>query len=310
VDGTVRLWEENQSAESTSYGHSQPVRCLALSPQGTRLASGSDNGQIILWDPQTGDDVTKCAGHLGGITSLAFSHDGKFLLAGDQRHDIKLWDAATGKELAGVTAGGTPAKVGFLDKDRAIVAWTGNAEVFLWPFANQPVPSVKADSMQSFIGTDQHPNALSIAGNRIFLGTIDGNTKVWRVSADLKGESPQTIPCFNEAIYGQTVNFAGSRLLSLNPDSQLKWIDVEKKQPLQTWKGRPARPMCFAVHPDRDLALVGFESNEVVLWNPATGQELRTWKFRGPITDLVIAPNGKQAFAAAQNAVIYRLDLP
>ena len=37
-----------------STGHTERVRAVALSPDGTRLATASDDGTVRLWDPATG----------------------------------------------------------------------------------------------------------------------------------------------------------------------------------------------------------------------------------------------------------------
>jgi hypothetical protein len=102
----------------------------------------------------------------------------------------------------------------------------------------------------------------------------------------------------------------GRRLLSVNAESLFKWWDAGEKKELKSWTGRPAKPIKLALHPSSNLALISFQSNELVLWDAAAGKELRSWKFRGPIHDLVFAPEVKRAFAASNSGVIYQLDLP
>jgi WD40 repeat protein len=62
------LWSQSQGQqEKTLLGHSESVTCLAYSPDGTMLASGSSDLNVKLWNPGTGALITTCTGHTGGV---------------------------------------------------------------------------------------------------------------------------------------------------------------------------------------------------------------------------------------------------
>src|SRR5262249_37379593 len=75
------------------------VSSVACSPDGKRLATGSWDRTVKLWDAATGQELLTLKGHSEAILSVAFSPDGKRLATGSQDQTVKLWDAATGQEL-------------------------------------------------------------------------------------------------------------------------------------------------------------------------------------------------------------------
>jgi hypothetical protein len=77
-------------------GHSSPVTCLAFSPDGTRLATGSlRESDVKLWETRIGQELLTLRGHTAGILSVAFSCDGMRLASSSGAdRSIKLWNAA------------------------------------------------------------------------------------------------------------------------------------------------------------------------------------------------------------------------
>ena len=80
-------------------GHTLPVLCVAFSPNGKVLASGSRDNTIKLWDTASGALRRTLSGQKGIIMSVAFSPDGKVLASGGSDAAIRFWDAATGAML-------------------------------------------------------------------------------------------------------------------------------------------------------------------------------------------------------------------
>jgi WD40 repeat protein/tRNA A-37 threonylcarbamoyl transferase component Bud32 len=79
----VELWDVEKRAAVTRFeGHSRPVYALALSPDGSRLATGGGDRTVKVWDTATGQELLTLVGHAKAVTVVAFGGAGRRLLTG------------------------------------------------------------------------------------------------------------------------------------------------------------------------------------------------------------------------------------
>jgi WD40 repeat protein len=103
-DKTLRLWRVADGGLIAELnGHKDKVIRVAINPIDGRIASGSEDGEIRLWDGNTGRYLRTLGDQRTRVGKLVFSPDGQWLLStcawGHPCHD-RVWDVATGRELA------------------------------------------------------------------------------------------------------------------------------------------------------------------------------------------------------------------
>ena len=108
-DGQVLaiLWENNamlvdvQSRKRLHLleGHQNTVKCVALSPDGRSLVTGSHDRTIRIWDIRTGKTRHVIAAHRDKISALAVAPDGRTIASGDHQGTIAFSHLETGQFL-------------------------------------------------------------------------------------------------------------------------------------------------------------------------------------------------------------------
>ena len=88
--GDINIWNvQTGTLEATLKGHTAKVQVIAFSPDGSTLASGSDDHTARLWDVATGQERIAFRETIG-ISGLAFSPDGSTLITGDRKGTVSL----------------------------------------------------------------------------------------------------------------------------------------------------------------------------------------------------------------------------
>ena len=92
INRNTGSWE----LETTLSGHNGAVTCLCFSPSGDRLASGSQDTDLVIWDVSSETGLFKLRGHKGQVTDLAFidadDSSASYLVSTSKDEHIKVWD--------------------------------------------------------------------------------------------------------------------------------------------------------------------------------------------------------------------------
>lgn len=88
----VKLWDAKTQKVLFSFNHPQ-TSCLVFSSDSKKLATGSWDSAVVLWDVVSGKALKRFHGHTAQIYSVSFHPQGKILASGGRDGTVKIWNA-------------------------------------------------------------------------------------------------------------------------------------------------------------------------------------------------------------------------
>ncbi len=111
-------------------------KSTAISNDSRFIAGGGYNGNVAVWNINSGTQIFTIKAHAGAVNSVALSADGNTLISGGIDKIVRLWDVKTGIERAAFASDGPVESVIFSHMtDRIAVGSSGNngGKIYLIP---------------------------------------------------------------------------------------------------------------------------------------------------------------------------------
>jgi len=351
-DGNVLLMGESnhhvQAVDITSgdtildipQAHPEPITCVAWSPNGFVIASGSGfaGGPIRLWDAASGKPLGALEGHTSWISRLVFSVDGRRLYSASADQTVRIWDV--GQRRCSATLRGSSDEVWglALSPDGATLASSGrDGIVAFWdahPRAEEAQPklitlgefaqpafapggrilAIPRAGIVSLLDTDTwaeteqiHAVGIDISavayspdGTLLVSGSRSGIIRVWSCA-----EHRLLCNLSDANAPGRLLRFRGDgrRLLSVDAQGKAIWWDTYTWEVVRTFTLSPF--LSAAVSPDGCRLIVG--DAEAVRWlNAETGESLATASanHRHRVMSVAFSDDGSQAASTALDGTV------
>ena len=264
-------------------GHTQDVERIVVTPDATRIATGSDDGNVRWWNLATGTSI-ELAGHTGPIETMVMSSDAKSLATAGTDDLIWLWDlhAGTGRKLAGHT--GALRGVAFSPDNKQLASTGDDGALWLWDVASGTGRKLYQHhhALRPLVWFDDHT---------IIVGSFDG----------MLGRFDTAIPP------APAVPPPGKPKPKPRPRPRRIAKKTPPKPGFVTGAMMPAQRAeirCLALSPDRTYLVVGDEDGLATLWS-ADGKRVRTLgRHTDLVRDLIFTPDGTRVISAGGDAIV------
>jgi hypothetical protein len=248
--------------------HANYVTSVAVAPDGTWLASGSDDKTVRIWDAATGQQRTVLTGHTGGVTALAIAPDGTWLASGSEDKTVRIWDAATGQQrtvLTGPISGVTALAIAPDGTWLAIALLDGTVRQWLLTVSRGGILHTA------------YVRAVAISPDGTWLATLSDDWTMQTCDLVVAENPIVSFPTPTGGVH--------SRLMY--PDG--KWLTTESHRPFPP--GLTSGVTAVAIAPDGTWLAAASLDRMVRIWNPAARQQrVISTGHTGGVTALAIAP--------------------
>lgn len=308
----IKLWDvANGWALRTLRGHDDGVNTLAFSPDGRFLASGDEEGDVILWTMNNSVENRTLYGHYSDeVNTVVFSPDGRLLAAGDDDGDITLWNVENGECTHRINAKDEIYKLAFSPDGCYLIALDDSKKIKIWPITD----NLERHSLPK---NQNDINLIAISPNSRFLASADeeGYIRLWDFFSNQE--------VFNLQWHSGTVNSLvfspdGRLLASAGDDAIVKLWDIYNKTELHTLRGHDAEHdtfehrnffgrvisgtysyargavMSIAFSPYGHYLASGSRDGFIKLWDVASGRELHTLVgHTSSVNSVAFSPDGR-----------------
>ena len=292
----VRVWLNPNFERSTrTYEHFDYVRALAISPDGTTVATGSDDSQVRIWNVgPTTLELRAMLPHPSAIHRIAFSPSGQILATTAHRNKgVQLWHSPDFRRGPFLQHPDRVHQVCFSPDGRLVATAAYDRAVWLW----------RAQSGQAVwpkpLNHGSHVLAIAFSPSGKFLITAgrDRSIRRWDLAT---GELAGDPLLHNDAVRAIVFNPQDENmLLAASEDGIVKLWNVETgEQTRQFSHGYSIAAMTISV--DGKTVLTGGRNGIARVWDTIHLREIdRTLSHDGEIRDLSISRNGRWAATAS-----------
>lgn len=287
-----KLQVDNISIIHTLNGHSGKASSVAVSHDGTTLASGGDDNTIKLWHLGTGELLHTLNGNFGRVLAINLSPNGQILASSHRTSDrscIKVWHLETG-ELIRTLDGHHKWIYSLAISPDGKTLISGSHKIKTWHLeTGEPLRSIPGH--QKWV----YSLAISPDGEKFASSGGDKTVKIWHLQT---GELLHNLEGHFDWVRSVVISPDGEMLASGSDDNTIKIWNLNTGKLVRTLIGHSDWVLSLAFSPDGKTLISGSKDNTIRLWYLETGKLLGTLTgHKKWVYSLAVSPDG-QTFAS------------
>lgn len=330
--GLYALTAGSPASLMTFKGHNAPVKCMAVSPDGRTVISGSGDGMLILWDLAIGRPIRTFHGHEGGVSTVNWSPDGRSVISAGPDRMVKLWDVSSAREVRRFLGHTDDITQAVLSPDgQTAVSFSCDSTIRFWDVARgSELRQLRAQGALWHASMSSNGQTIGACGYRFaqlwdvasgrLLCTIDDDDNVLDVqfsgdgktvvtaSGDsqfqiykLSGELVRTFSGHTSGVTSAVFSSDGKRILSGSRDHTARLWSVDTGELLHVFVGHGDGLTSAAFLSDGQTILTSSYDRTLRRWS-LSGMDVRTFPLTWPVVRAVaFSPDDRIVLTANVN---------
>ncbi|WPB73808.1 TIR domain-containing protein [Archangium violaceum] len=289
--------------ERTLVGHAAGVNGCAVTPDGRRVVSVSDNRTLQVWELETGRALVTLGGHRHWVNGCAVTPDGRRAVSASRDTTLKVWELETGRELATLQGHTYWVNGCAVTPDgRRVVSASGDTTLKVWELETGRELATLKGHTESVNGCAVTPD-----GRRVVSASDDGTLKVWELET---GRELATLQGHSFEVKGCAVTPDGTRVVSASGDTTLKVWELETGRELATLQGHTESVNGCAVMPDGRRVVSASGDTTLKVWELETGRKLATLEgHTKSVNGCAVTPDGRRVVSASLDTTLKMWEL-
>ncbi|KIJ29374.1 hypothetical protein M422DRAFT_784280 [Sphaerobolus stellatus SS14] len=274
------------------------VRSVAFSPDGSFIASASDDGTVQIWNVATGETLKELKGHKYSVRCVAFSPDGLFIASASDDGTVRIWNVAMGetlKEHKGHEKMVT--SVAFSPDGSFIASASDDETVRIWNVAT-------GETLKELKGHKGSVRSVAFSPDGSFIASAsdDETVRIWNVAT---GETLKELKGHENIVRSVAFSPDGSFIVSASHDETVRIWNVATGETLKELKGDKYPVTSVAFSPDGLLIASASDDETVRIWNVATGETLKELKgHKYWVNNVAFSPDGSFIASASHDQTV------
>ncbi|KAH6829433.1 TBP-associated factor 5 [Perilla frutescens var. hirtella] len=248
-------------------GHRSMILSLAMSPDGRYMASGDEDGTIMMWDLASGRCVSPLVGHGSCIWSLAFSPFGDFILSSSSDSTIRLWSTKLNANLVCYKGHNYPVwDVQFSPMGHYFASASHDRTARIWSMDRIQPLRIMAGHLSDVDCVQWHANC-----NYIATGSSDKTVRLWDVQS---GECVRIFIGHRSMILSLAMSPDGRYMASGDEDGTIMMWDLASGRCVSPLVGHGSCIWSLAFSCEGSLLASGSADCTVKIWDVATSSKV------------------------------------